>query len=356
MGRSAKGDRVQAVTYAGPGEVRVDDVARPEVAAGSDVIVRVNVTAICGSDLHLLDGKTPGMRVGGVIGHEYVGEVVDAGDDSADLVGARVLGSFLIACGECSACAGGRFNFCHHRRALGLGTLTGDLDGAQAEYVRVPDAHVNVKTLPESLPDDAALFAGDILATGFHATAVGEVAPGDVVVVIGAGPVGLMCALAIRAVGARPVVMDTDPTRVAFARERFDLEAHDVSEIDAGAAIAGATEGVKADIAMDAVGAVSAVKSAMRCVRDGGRIVIVGVYGAERYELPMGVAWIRGLDIRFTGMASVQARWDAALAAIADGSIDATPAITHRLALADAQKGYELFKTRVATKVILEPR
>lgn len=344
---------MRAVVFGGTGTVRVDDVPEPKLQDDGDAIVRVARTAICGSDLHLLHGKTPGMREGGVIGHEFVGDVTDG---PADLVGKRVLGSFLIACGSCDFCSQAKFNFCRNRRALGLGALTGDLDGAQAEFVRVPNAALNLKALPDGLDDEHALFAGDILATGFYAAQISEITSDDIVAIFGAGPVGLFAGLAARRFQPERVLMiDQDPQRVEFAREVYGFEALDTSEMAPEAVVAGATEGRMATVAIDAVGAVPAVKSAMKVVRDGGRIAVVGVYGGERYELPMGVAWVRGIDLRFSGMANVQATWDEALTAIANDELDPTKAITHRLPLDDAVEGYSLFESRAAMKVVLEP-
>lgn len=342
---------MRAVVYAGPGRVEVDDVPVPEVSEPGDAVVKVSRTAICGSDLHLLDGKTPGMREGAVIGHEFVGAVTAAGGAAGVDEGRQVLGSFLIACGSCLHCRLGRFNFCERRRALGLGTLAGDLDGAQAEYVRVPNARLNLKILPDG--DDAAaervLFAGDILATGFYAASLADVRRGETAVVVGAGPVGLFCALACRAGGATVIVLDTDENRREFARTTYGLDA--VGDQDAAREVLGRL----ADVAIDAVGAVPALKTAMRCARDGGRVVVVGVYGAERYDMPIGMSWVRGLQIRFTGMANVQAHWDTALAEVGRGSFDPSAIITHRLPLDEAPKGYELFAAREAMKVVMAP-
>ncbi len=351
---------MRAVVYAGPNRVRVDELPEPTIQEDTDAIVAVRKTAICGSDLHLLDGKTPGAREGAVIGHEFIGTIRELGDKVIKhYEDQRVLGSFLIVCGECRHCKARRFNFCTNRRALGLGILTGDLDGAQAEYVRVPNADVNLRPLSggyTGLSDEEALFGGDILATGFYAAALSEIQRDDVVVVIGAGPVGLFCALAARRhQPARVLVLDHDPGRVAFAKQNLGLDAIDVSKSDPQAEVAAATDGAMADVAIDAVGVIPAVKSAMKCVRDGGRVTIVGVYGTERYELPMGVAWVRGIDFRFSGMANIHAHWDDALLSVAKGELDPTKAITHRLALDEAEKGYELFKAREAMKVVLSP-
>ena len=349
---------MRAVLFAGAGRVSVEDVPAPQVQEPGDAIVEVARTAICGSDLHLLTGKTPGMREGSVIGHEFTGRVTEAGPAVAAVAeGDHVLGSFLIACGACVSCRKARFNFCERRRALGLGSLAGDLDGAQAEYVRVPLADVNLLALPDG-SDEAAgervLFAGDILATGFYAAALGEAAPGETVAVIGGGPVGLFCALACRAAGARAVVLDTDPARAEFARVAYGLDAAAIDDGDAAGAVESVTGG-PADVVIEAVGAGPAFKAALRCARDGGRVVVVGVYGAERYDLPMGMAWVRGLQVHFSGMANVQAHWRAALDAIARGAFDPTRVITHRLGLAEAEEGYELFASRAAMKVVLTP-
>jgi threonine dehydrogenase-like Zn-dependent dehydrogenase len=349
---------LKAVVFAGEGRVRVDDVPKPEIQDDGDALVEVRRSAICASDLHLLDGKTPGMRDGATIGHEYVGVVRELGDSvTKHYEDTRVLGSFLIVCGNCAHCSARRFNFCANRRALGLGPLTGDLEGAQAEFVRVPNADLNLKPLSgalSGLSEEEALFAGDILTTGFYAAALGDAGGGETVVVIGAGPVGLFCATAAARKGARVIVLDQDKGRVKFAQDTMGLEAIDVSKSEASAEVNAATGGKLADVVIEAVGSVEVMKSALKCVRDGGRIAVVGVYGQERYDLPIGVAWVRGIDIRFSGMANIHAHWDDALIAVAKGEIDPTKIISHRMPLDDAEKGYELFKSREALKVVFE--
>jgi threonine dehydrogenase-like Zn-dependent dehydrogenase len=309
--------------------------------------------------MHLLTGKTPGMTRGSVIGHEFVGTIAEVGEAVTNhREGTRVVGSFLIACGECRECRARRFNHCSNRRALGLGPVAGDLDGAQAEYVRVPVADVNLHALGgdySDLSNEAALFAGDILATGFYAAALADVRRGETLVVVGAGPVGLCSALAARL--RRPdqiLVLDSDPHRVTFARG-LGLDAIDVSGVEAQTAVAERTDGVMADAVIEAVGAPQAFRAAMRCARAGGRVAVVGVYGSERYDLPMGMTWVRGLDLRFSGMANIQNHWDETLSAVAKDALDPTALITHRLALEEAEKGYELFRSRAAMKVVLTP-
>jgi threonine dehydrogenase-like Zn-dependent dehydrogenase len=346
------------VVFAGEGRVAVEEIPSPTIEAPADAVVKIGLSAICGSDLHLLDGKTPGMRTGGVIGHEFIGTVVDQGDASHRPIGSRVLGSFLIACGSCSACNAARFNHCKNRRALGLGTLTGDLDGAQAEYVRVPQADVNLHDLNgplASLSDEKALFCGDVFATAMYSAHLAAAEASDTVAVIGGGPIGLLTALAIqRVAGARAIVLDMDQHRVDFAM-RLGLEGLLVGDDDAADAIRQSNGGEPADVAVDAVGSVAVFKTAMRCVREGGRLVVVGVYGAERVELSLGRAWINGIEIRFSGMANVQGHWDEALAVVASGEIDPTGVVTHRMDLSDAVEGYELFRSREAMKVLLRP-
>jgi len=351
---------MRAVVYTGPGTVAVEDVPEPRMSEPDDAVVAVGTTAICGSDLHLLDGKTPGMRVGSVIGHEFVGTVVAAGSAAAPIrEGQRVLGSFVIACGRCRSCDARRFNFCLERRALGMGTISGDLDGAQAETVRVPHAPTNLLPLGadlDSLPDEKVLFCGDVLATGFYAAALSAIDRTDTVLIIGAGPVGLFCAAAARRSGAaRVLVADTDSKRASFAHQVMGFESIDGAAADIIDAVAASTSGDGVDIVIEAVGAVPALKTATRCVRDGGRITIVGVYGAERYELPMGRLWVRGVDLRFSGMANVQAHWRDSVAAVAGGELDPTKVITHRVSLNDAVTGYELFRSKRALKVVMTP-
>jgi threonine dehydrogenase-like Zn-dependent dehydrogenase len=343
---------VRAVVFAGEGKVRVDEIPDAHVVEEDDAVVRITRSAICGSDLHLLDGKTPGMRVGSVIGHEFVGTILEAPSGFEE--GQRVLGSFLIACGTCSHCSARRFNLCSSRRALGLGTLTGDLDGAQADLVRVPNAQLNLKPLDGALAalgDEAALFSGDVLTTGFYGASLAGAGKGDLVCVLGAGPIGIFTAQAALASGARVVLLDIDPHRVEAARQ-LGLDAHVSGEAPHETLTSAA--GSLADAVVEAVGSIAAFKTSMRLARDGGRVVVLGVYGAERVDLSMGMAWIRGLDIVFSGMANIHAHWDEALAATMQGQVEPTGIITHRLPLERAEEGYELFASREATKVVFE--
>ncbi|HWL64456.1 MAG TPA: alcohol dehydrogenase catalytic domain-containing protein [Actinomycetota bacterium] len=351
---------MKAVVYDGAGGVRVDDVPEPKIERSTDALIEVTRGAICGSDLHILTGKTPGVQNGDVIGHEFVGVVKEVGDEvNAFTAGQRVIGSFLIACGSCGHCGAGRFNLCGKRRAIGFGALTGGLGGSQAELVRIPKADINLHAIAgdyAELDDEQALFGGDILTTGFYGAARSEINTDDVVVVVGAGPVGLFCAGAAKRYSpAKVIVLDQDANRVAFARDEMGLDALDVSSDDPAKAVLEATGGRAADIAIEAVGHSSALETAMAVIRDGGRVTVIGVYGVDRYEMPMGLCWVRGIDLRFAGMANVQGHWDEALLAVAKGEIDPTKIVSHRLPLDDAVEGYELFRSREALKVVLTP-
>jgi threonine dehydrogenase-like Zn-dependent dehydrogenase len=258
---------MKAVVFTGEGRVEVDSVPDPQIQESNDAIVKVTRTAICGSDLHLLDGKTPGMREGSVIGHEFVGVITDLGPGVArQSEGTRVLGSFLIACGDCPACSAGRFNFCANRRALGLGTFTGDLDGAQAEYVRVPGADLNLKLLDgalSGLSDEEALFGGDVLTTGFYAAELAEPSPEDVVVIVGAGPIGLFTAAALRGRCARVILLDSDETRVSFADHLLGAGTAFLVDDDPTPIVARETQGELASVAIDAVGVGAGVEGSL---------------------------------------------------------------------------------------------
>ena len=195
---------MHAVTFQAPGEVRVDERPDPELQAPDDAIVRIEATGVCGSDLHIFHGRVA-IEPGFTIGHEYVGTVVAAGDAvSSVAVGDRVLGCFQVACAICRACRAGNFHKCERSRTFGHGAALGGLQGTQAEQALVPHANLTLRRVPEGMPSDVALFAGDVMGTGFHAAA--PVRPGDSVAVLGLGPVGLCAVQAARAAGAAQVI------------------------------------------------------------------------------------------------------------------------------------------------------
>ena len=245
---------MKAVTFQAPGEVRVDERPEPELLAPDDAIVQVEATGVCGSDLHIYHGRVK-IEPGFVIGHEFVGEVIAAGDAVTKVdVGDRVLGCFHTACGSCFFCMRSQYHKCDESRVFGHGATLGSLQGAQAEQVLVPRANLTLRRVPDGMSDDAALFAGDVMGTGYHAVVSAGVRPGDTVVVLGLGPVGLCAAQAARASGAAQVIaVDTVAERLEVAQE-FGARAVHLTEEDPRAAVKEATDGRGADVVVDAVG------------------------------------------------------------------------------------------------------
>jgi threonine dehydrogenase-like Zn-dependent dehydrogenase len=346
---------VRAVVFEGVGAVGVREVPDPRIEEPGDAVVRVTRTAICGSDLHFLHGKAP-LEPGETMGHEAAGVVETMGEDVTRFhVGDRVVVAFDIACGACWFCARGQTQLCDDFRNLGAGTFGGGLAGAQAERVRIPLADVNLLGIPDDVDDERALFVGDILTTGIYGASVAAIEPGDVVAVVGAGPVGFFCVQAARMMGAaRVFALDREPDRLALAAQ-VGAEPVNVRERHPATALAEATQGRGADVVIEAVGSPSAFETAVDVVRRGGRVVVVGMYAGESVEVQLGVYWARALDLRFAGVCPVHAWWERAMAAVSDGRIDPVPVISHRLPLAEAATGYDLFDRREATKVILIP-
>jgi len=345
---------VRAVVYRDVGRVEVAEVPDPRLEEPTDAIVRVSVSVICGSDLHFFHGKAP-LEPGETIGHEAVGVVEAVGDGVERFApGDRVVVSFVIACGSCWFCRSGQTQLCEDFRNLGAGIFGGSLGGAQAELVRVPVADVNLLRVPEEVEDERALFVGDVLSTGVYAAGIAPISPGDTVAVVGAGPVGFFAIQAARRAGGEVLALDLEPERLALA-ERVGAVPIDVSARNAQTAVDERTGGRGADVAIDAVGSAPAFERTLDIVRRGGTVVVVGMYTSETVEAQVGVWWTRALDLRFAGICPVHAWWDRALEAVRDGSIDPLPIVSHRLALQDAELGYELFDTRRATKVLLRP-
>ncbi|HYU57788.1 MAG TPA: alcohol dehydrogenase catalytic domain-containing protein [Actinomycetota bacterium] len=346
---------MKAVVFEDVGVVRVDEVPEPEIEEPTDAVIRVSTAAICGSDLHMLHGKTP-MMPGDQIGHEGIGVIERAGQGVTRFApGDRVVISFDIVCGECWFCRHGQSGLCENFRNLGAGPFGGNLGGTQAERVRVPSADVNLLRVPEGLADEQAVFVGDILTTGVYAAGIAGIAPGDTVAVIGAGPVGFFTAQAARLHDPADVlVLDLQPDRLALA-EKVGATPLNVMERNAQSAIYEMTDGRGADVAIDAVGHVSAWESALDVVRRGGRICVVGQYTTETVEFQIGLVYTRGLTIVMSGLCPVRAWWERAMQAVVDGTIDPLPIISHTLPLAEAVEGYRLFDAREATKVVLRP-
>ncbi|HEX9775913.1 MAG TPA: alcohol dehydrogenase catalytic domain-containing protein [Actinomycetota bacterium] len=347
---------MRAVLFDDVGHIRVGEYPDPVVIDPGDAVVRVSTAAVCGSDLHLLHGRVPGVREGSVLGHEFVGTVEAVGEAVRGFsAGDRVVGSFLIACGSCWFCARRDFNLCEDIRALGYGIFTGDLDGCQAEAVRVPVADVNLHHVPGALTDDQAVFAGDILTTAVYVCERARIEPGDAVAVVGAGPVGLLTAMSARAHEPSEVfVVDLAPDRLQIAAS-LGATPIDASAVNPVVELQRRTGGRGPDVVIECVGSLKAFDTATDAVRAGGTVAVIGVYTELSHEIAFGELWRRGITIVMGATANVQAHWDRALALVAGGTIDPTVLISHTLPLEQAVKGYELFDSREALKVILKP-
>jgi 2-desacetyl-2-hydroxyethyl bacteriochlorophyllide A dehydrogenase len=344
---------MRAVTFQAPGEVRVDELPDPELQAPDDAIVRIEATGVCGSDLHIYHGRVK-IEPGFVIGHEYVGTVVAAGDAVTRVgVGDRVLGCFQTACGECFFCLRGEYHNCDHSRTFGHGATLGSLPGTQADQALVPHANLVLRRVPEGMSNEVALFAGDVMGTGYHAVAASGMRPGDTVAVLGLGPVGLCAAQVARAAGASHVIaVDSVPDRLAVA-ESFGAQPVHLTEDDPRAAARAVTEGRGVDLCIDAVGHPSALDSALRLTRRGGTVQTIGVY-AERAEVHMGLLWIKSLTL-CSGQANVLGHVDRVLAMMDAGVLDPGPLVTHHMGLDDAPEAYALYDRREALKIVLTP-
>jgi 2-desacetyl-2-hydroxyethyl bacteriochlorophyllide A dehydrogenase len=341
------------VTFQAPGEVRVDEVAEPELLAPDDAIVRVEASGICGSDLHIYHGRVR-IEPGFVIGHEFVGEVLAAGDEVTRVaVGDRVLGTYATACGECFFCRREEFHKCDESRVYGHGATLGSLQGAQAEQVLVPHANLALRKVPEELSDDVALFAGDVMGTAFHAIDSRPLAGGETAAILGLGPVGLCAVQAASAAGASQVVaIDTVEDRLRMA-ESFGATPVHLTEEDPRAQVKKLTEGRGVDLAVDAVGHPDALDLALRLARKAGTVSATGVY-AERVEVHMGVLWIKAITLT-SGHANVIKHLDRVLELLSSGELDPSPLVTHHMGLDEAPDAYRVYDNREALKIVLSP-
>jgi 2-desacetyl-2-hydroxyethyl bacteriochlorophyllide A dehydrogenase len=344
---------MRAVTFQAPGEVRVEDRPDPEIGAPDEVIVRVEASGICGSDLHIYHGRVA-IEPGFTIGHEYVGTVVEAGEDVTGVaVGDRVLGAYGTACGECFFCARGDFHKCDHGRVFGHGELLGSLQGSQAELLLVPTANLTLRRIPEGMSDEVALFAGDVMGTGYHAIVETGVSEGSSVAVLGLGPVGLCAVQAALAAGAAEVIaIDTVADRLDLARGFGATPVH-LTEEDPRGTVKALTEKRGVDAAIDAVGHADALGLACKLTRKAGTVSATGVY-AEPIELHMGIVWLKALTLK-TGHANVIAHLDPVLERLVSGALDPGPLVSHRMALDEAPDAYALYDRREALKIVLTP-
>ena len=389
---------MRALTFHGTQDVRVDTVDDPEIINPRDAIIRVTSTAICGSDLHLYDGVIPGVMPGDILGHEFMGEVVETGPLSTLVRGQRVVVPFTISCGRCFHCNREEFSACDNsnpaekqdlaEKAYGHATsgifgyshMTGGYSGGQAEFVRVPFSDVGPIVVPEHLDDEQVLFLSDILPTGWMAAENAQIEPDDTVAIWGCGPVGLFAVQSALAMGAAKVIaIDHYPHRLELARG-LGADIINFRETNVLEALMDMSGGLGVDAVIDAVGMeahgfaidnifditkqnigigadrAAALRQALLAVRKGGRVSVPGVYGGLADKFPLGALMEKGLQLR-TGQTHVQRYMKDLLARIEDGTLDTTFLISHRLPLEEAATGYRNFKEQqdTWTKVVLKP-
>ncbi|TCR16057.1 alcohol dehydrogenase catalytic domain-containing protein [Streptomyces sp. BK205] len=343
---------MRGTVFHGPYDITLrDDLPEPQVRDRRDAVVRVTASAICGTDLHPYRGELPGFSPGTVLGHEFAGIVVDAGDEVPCRPGQRVVASDLVACGRCRMCRLGRHYQCPEVTLFGYSTVVGrPIDGGQAEYVRIPYADVVLAPCPDGLTDEQALFTGDVLATGYCAAVRAEIPLGGTVAVVGGGAVGMLAGMCALARGAASVVL-ADPSearRAAAAAQGFTVAAPaELAEV-----VAEVSPGRGADSVIEAVGTDAALTLAVETAAAQGTVVAVGAHHSTAAPLDTGRAFARELTLRFVVGDPIACR-DEVMALVRTGRVDPTAVVSHRLPLADVVHGYELFHRREATKVVL---
>ena len=388
---------MKANCWMGKKHVEVRDVPDPKILNQTDAIVRITSTAICGSDLHLYNGFVQPMMKGDVLGHEFMGEVVEVGRRVQKLkVGDRVVVPFTIACGNCWQCRHDNWSLCENSNpnaalaekalghaasgAFGYSHLTGGFAGGQAEFARVPFADVGPLKIENGLSDEQVLFLSDILPTGYMGAEMCHIKPGDTVAVWGCGPVGLFAILSAYLLGAeRVIAIDRFDYRLEMARERCRAETVNYETVDSvSETLIEMTAGRGPDACIDAVGLEAhghgpaylydrtkqavgletdrpiALREAITACRNGGTISVIGVYGGLVDKFPLGTIMNRSLTIK-SGQCHVHRYMRPLLARIEKGEIDPTLVITHRMPLSDAAKGYDIFlnKEDNCEKVVL---
>ena len=391
---------MRATCWSGRNTVQVEEVPDPKILTDRDAIVKISSTAICGSDLHLYDGYVPSMTKGDILGHEFMGEIVEVGKGVGNLkVGDRVVVPFPIACGNCGMCAKGLFSVCEnanphagmaekmwgHATAgmFGYSSLTGGYAGGQAEYARVPYADVGpIKIENDSLTDDQVLFLSDVFPTGYMGAEACDIQPGDVVAVWGAGAVGLFAIASALMLGAEQVIaIDRFDYRLDKAREAGATDVIDYEQVNVQVVLKELTGGRGPDHCIEAVGQEGhhghalvhgydrvkqatrleterphAVREAILSCRSGGTVSITGVYGGFMDKFPIGSMMNRGLTIK-TGQTHVHRYMRPLLQRIENGEIDPSFVVSHHLSLDEAPQGYEMFKHKHdnCTKIVLKP-
>jgi threonine dehydrogenase-like Zn-dependent dehydrogenase len=389
---------MKALCWYGKYDVRVMNVPDPQILNPRDAIIKVTATAICGSDLHLYDGYIPTMEKGDILGHEFMGEVVELGSEVTNLqIGDRVVVPFTIACGRCFFCAKQLWSLCDNSNPnarmieklygfspsglFGYSHMMGGYAGGQAEYVRVPFADVGPIKVPESLSDEQVLFLSDIFPTGYMAAENCHIQLGDTVAVWGCGPVGQFAIKSAHLLGAeRVIAIDQIPQRLRMAEVEGKAETIDFSKEDVYETLKEKTGGRGPDACIDAVGLEAhgtspdalydrakaamylatdrphALRQAIYACRKGGTVSIPGVYGGFLDKVPIGAAFSKGLTLKM-GQTHVHRYLNMLLDMVEKGYIDPSFVITHRMKLEDAPYGYEIFQKKQddCIKIVLTP-
>jgi threonine dehydrogenase-like Zn-dependent dehydrogenase len=390
---------MKANCWYGKHDVRVEEVDDPKILNRRDAVVRITSTAICGSDLHLYNGMIPTMEAGDILGHEFMGEVVECGPEVKKLkAGDRVVVSFPISCGSCFFCQKQLFSLCENSNPnaaiaekmfghspagiFGYSHMLGGFAGGQAEYARVPFADVDTIKIPDGIADEKVLFLSDIFPTGYMAAENCSIQQGDTVAVWGCGPVGQFAIASARLLGAERIIgIDRFPERLRMAREKAGADdTINYEETDVYDTLMEITGGIGPDACIDAVGMEAhapgiqgaydrikqsvmleadrphAFRQAIMACRKGGTISVPGVYGGFDDKIPMGALMNKALTLK-TGQTHVQRYMQPLLERIERGEIDPSFVITHRMSLEDAAKGYDIFlnKQEDCVKVVLKP-
>jgi len=389
---------MKAVVWHGTNDVRVERVPDPTILNPRDAIVRITSTAICGSDLHLLNGFIPTMQTGDILGHEFMGEVVEVGPENRKLnVGDRVVVPFTIACGRCFFCEQQLWSLCDNSNPnawmaeklygyatsglFGYSHMTGGYAGGQAQYARVPFADVGPIKIPDGIPDEKVLFLSDIFPTGYMAAENCDIKPGDVIAIWGCGPVGQMAIKSAWLLGAeRVIAIDSVPERLQMAAEKGQAEIINFEHEDVFDRLRAMTGGRGPDACIDAVGLEAhgatldayidkmkaaaflatdrpnALRQAIHACRKGGIVSIPGVYGGFLDKVPFGAAFQKGLTFKM-GQTHMMRYMQPLLERIERGEIDPSFVITHRLSLDDAPDAYKTFRDKQdeCIKVVMKP-
>ena len=346
---------MKGLTLHAPRDLRWETVPDPELQGPGEALVRVRRSALCGSDLHVWHGRETGLDAGTVLGHEFLGEVVEVGAEVDLAVGTRVISPFTTSCGECFYCERGLTSRCERGELFGWVEGGRGLHGAQAEYVRVPLADSTLVPVDDSLDEEEALFAGDVLATGFFCAASGGVGAHTTVAVVGCGPVGLFAVVGAREQGAERVyAIDSVPERLELARG-FGAIPLDRSAADPVEVLRDATDGRGADVVLEAVGSPGASRLAVDLVRPGGTISAAGVHTEQHFAFSPGEAYDKNLCYR-AGRCPARHWMPRLLELVASGRVPLGSIISHRLALEEGPRAYELFdgKQDGCTKVVFE--